>query len=74
MTVFLRHTGLLFSFRAKNLCHSSAHCLGINHIPSNITEAIPIDRANCGNTIKLQIDRLMDKMLIADYHYIISCL
>lgn len=43
----------------------------MNIIKSNITEAIPIERASCGNTIKLQIVRLMDNMHIADYHYII---
>lgn len=40
-------------------------------IKSNITEVIPIEKANCGNTIKLQIDRLMDNMFIADNYYII---
>lgn len=38
---------------------------------SNITEVIPIISANLGDNTKLQIDRLIDNTLTADYHLII---
>jgi hypothetical protein len=38
---------------------------------SNTTEVIPIISANLGGNIRLQTDRLIDKTLTADYHFII---
>lgn len=37
---------------------------------SNKTEVIPINRAMWGDAQSPIIDKLIDKMLIADYHYI----
>ena len=37
---------------------------------SKMTEAIPIIKANCGGNNRLEIDRLIDNTLTADYHYI----
>ena len=38
---------------------------------SNITEVSPIISANLEDNIRLQIDRLIDNTLTADYHFII---
>ena len=40
---------------------------------SNVTDAIPMNIANCGETNRLHVDRQIDKTLTPDSHCIIRC-
>ena len=70
-TVLRQRISLPFNLHFLHYLHFNLETVLQSIKISNVTDAIPMNIANCGETNRLHVDRQIDTTLTTDYHCII---